>query len=280
LDVAGLHNAFRVSDRVYSGSSPEGEAGFTSLARLGVKAVVSVDGAAPDVEAAERHGLRYVHLPVGYDGISRDRVLALARVARELPGPIYVHCHHGQHRGPAAVAVVQLCTDPTWDRGRAEAWLKTAGTDPRYTGLTSLPRSLVPPRADELAQATVELPAVAPVANLARLMVGVDERWDHLKLVKAAGWAPPPGHADIDPPHEAAMLVEHFREMGRLDSVTGRGPEFAKLMDEARAVAADLELALRAKPVGADQAAKAFARSSATCAACHTQFRDRPSRDR
>ena len=29
----------------------------------------------------------------------------LARAARTLPGPIFVHCHHGMHRGPAAAAV-------------------------------------------------------------------------------------------------------------------------------------------------------------------------------
>jgi protein tyrosine phosphatase (PTP) superfamily phosphohydrolase (DUF442 family) len=275
--VDGLHNVFRVSDRVYSGGSPDGEAGFAALARLGVKTVVSVDGATPDVETARRHGIRYVHLPVGYDGIPRERVLALARVGRELPGPIYVHCHHGKHRGPAAVAVLQLCADPTWDVGRAEAWLKTAGTDPRYTGLTSLPRSLVPPKPDELARMTAELPAVAPVADLTRVMVGVDERWEHLKLVKAAGWAVPPGHPDVDPPHEAAVLVEHYREAGRLDSVTQRGPDFMKLLGEARVAAGELEEALRRKPVAAERAAKAYARSAAACAACHAQFRDRPS---
>jgi hypothetical protein len=107
-------------------------------------------------------------------------------------------------------------------------------------------------------------------------MVGVDERWDHLKLVKAAGWAAPPRHSDIDPQHEAAMLVEHYREAARLDSVTQRGPEFVKLLGDAGDAAAELEQSLRAKPVAGEQAAKAFARSAATCTTCHAQFRDRP----
>src|SRR4051794_39790224 len=85
--AAGLHNAFRISGRVYSGSSPDGEGGFAALAALGIKTVLSVDGARPDVEAARRHGLRYVHLPFGYDGIPRDRVVALAKAAATLPGP-------------------------------------------------------------------------------------------------------------------------------------------------------------------------------------------------
>ncbi len=105
LEAAGVHNLFRVSDRVYSGSTPDGDAGFAALERLGVKTIISVDGARPDAEAAARHGIRYVHLPFGYDGIPRDKAVALVRVARDSPGPVYVHCHHGKHRGPAAVAI-------------------------------------------------------------------------------------------------------------------------------------------------------------------------------
>src|SRR5436305_114465 len=108
LDAPGLPHAFRVSDRLFSGGNPDGEAGFAALRALGVQTVISVDGARPDWETAGRHGLRYVHLPVGYDGIPRGRVLALAKAARDLPGPVYVHCHHGKHRGPAAVAAIML----------------------------------------------------------------------------------------------------------------------------------------------------------------------------
>jgi protein tyrosine phosphatase (PTP) superfamily phosphohydrolase (DUF442 family) len=276
LDAPGLHNLYRVSDRLYSGGSPEGDAGFAALARLGVKTVVSVDGATPDVAAAKRHGLRYVHLPLGYDGIPRDRVLALAKVARDLPGPVYVHCHHGKHRGPAAVAVIQLCTDLAWDAAKAEAWLTTAGTDPRYTGLTGLPRSLTPPDAAELARAPADWPAVAKVADLTRVMVSVDERWDHLKLVKAAGWTVPTAHPDVDPPHEAVQLGEHYREAGRLGDVKRRGAEFVRQLGEAESAAGELERALRATPVDAGRAAAEFARSAAACTNCHDRFRDRP----
>jgi protein tyrosine phosphatase (PTP) superfamily phosphohydrolase (DUF442 family) len=272
----GLHNVFQVSDNLYSGSGPEGDAAFAELRRLGVRTVISVDGAKPDVEAAARHGLRYVHLPFGYDGIPRDKVLALARAARDLPGPVYVHCHHGKHRGPAAVAAIQLCTDPTWDAARAEAWLKTAGTDPRYAGLTGLPRSLARPMPEELARVPADFPSVAPVPDLARVMVQVDERWDHLKLVKSAGCSAPRDHPDIDPPHEAVQLAEHYREAARLPDAGRRGPELAKRLSEAEAAATELEQALRTKPVDSDRAERAFARSAASCAGCHDQFRDRP----
>ena len=34
IQARGLHNAFRVSDRIYSGSSPDGDEGFAELKRL------------------------------------------------------------------------------------------------------------------------------------------------------------------------------------------------------------------------------------------------------
>src|SRR5215211_6825349 len=81
-DPPGLHNVFRLTDRLYSGSGPDGEEGFRSLAVLGVKTVITVDGATPDVKTAERFGLRYVHLPVGYDGVSRETAVRIARAVR------------------------------------------------------------------------------------------------------------------------------------------------------------------------------------------------------
>jgi hypothetical protein len=228
------------------------------------------------VGAARRHGMTYVHLPIGYDGIPRDKVAALARAVESMPGPVYVHCHHGQHRGPAAVAAIQLCTDPAWDADTAEEWLKAAGTDPKYKGLVSLPRSFTRPTAEEMARVPTELPSVAALADFTRTMVGVDARWDHLTLVKAAGWAAPKDHPDIDPPYEAVQLVELYREAARLTDTPNRGTDFVKLLAEAEAAAAELEQALKAKPVDASRAEQAFTRSSASCTACHSKYRDPP----
>jgi protein tyrosine phosphatase (PTP) superfamily phosphohydrolase (DUF442 family) len=104
LEISGIHNAFRVTDKVYSGSQPEGDEAFVALAKLGVKTIISVDGSKPDVEAAHKHGLRYIHLPFGYDGVPTNRIVELAKAAETLSGPIFVHCHHGLPRGPTAVA--------------------------------------------------------------------------------------------------------------------------------------------------------------------------------
>lgn len=277
LEAPGLHNVFHVSERFYSGSSPVSDSGFVSLAQLGVKTIISVDGAKPNVESAARHGMEYVHLPFGYDGVPHHRVVALAKLAAVRPGPFYIHCHHGLHRGPVAVAVMKRCEHPAWDADTAELWLQQAGTSPQYPGLIHTPRTLEIPTSAELSRLSNEFPAVALDNDMASLMVVVDARWDRLKLVKTAGWAVPPTHPDIDPPHEALQLIEHYREAARLDSgKKKRGPEFTVLLKEAELSARNLESELRAKPIHSDQVAKAFAKAAAHCASCHNHFRDRP----
>src|SRR5262245_28510235 len=134
-ELPGLHNVLRVNDKLLSGGSPDGDAGFASLKELGVRTVISVDGARPDVERARKYGLRYVHLPIGYDGVPREQALRIARAIRDLPGLVYLHCHHGHHRAPAAAAVANLCLDERCSATDAVAFLKEAGTSPKYKGL-------------------------------------------------------------------------------------------------------------------------------------------------
>src|SRR5262245_15845815 len=91
IEVQHLPNAYRLHDRVISGGLPEGEAAFKELQALGIRTVISVDGAKPDVELARKFGMRYVHLPHGYDGIPKERAKELAKAVRDLDGPIYIH---------------------------------------------------------------------------------------------------------------------------------------------------------------------------------------------
>jgi protein tyrosine phosphatase (PTP) superfamily phosphohydrolase (DUF442 family) len=98
LDYPGLHNVVAYAPDVLSGSVPEGEEGFASLAKLGIKTVLSVDGAEPELDKAAKYGLTYVHLPITYSGFDEKRKLELTKAVRDLPRPMYMHCHHGKHR--------------------------------------------------------------------------------------------------------------------------------------------------------------------------------------
>jgi hypothetical protein len=90
-DPKGLHNHRRWSERIGSGAQPEGEIAFRNLAALGYRVVVSVDGARPDLELAAKHGLRYVHIPIGYDGLDPGQRLAVAKAVETAEGPVFFH---------------------------------------------------------------------------------------------------------------------------------------------------------------------------------------------
>jgi protein tyrosine phosphatase (PTP) superfamily phosphohydrolase (DUF442 family) len=283
IEVKGLHNVYRITDNLISGSSPEGDEGFRSLRELGIKTIISVDGLRPDVERAHRFGLRYVHLPFGYDGIPRQRVLELAKAVRVLPGPFYVHCHHGQHRGPAAAAALHLCMDEKCTVEQAVGEMKRAGTDPHYTGLYAVPKTLVRPTSTDLDRLPADFPEVARIADLAQLMVENDSRWDNLKLIRAAGWKTPADHPDLDPPHEALQLVENFREASRLGQVKKRPEEFRSWLADAEKKAKELEQVLRRtkeqRELDKATVEQVYQNAGASCVHCHSKYRDVPQRN-
>jgi protein tyrosine phosphatase (PTP) superfamily phosphohydrolase (DUF442 family) len=268
-----LHNYRRLSERMISGASPETDADFAYLAAEGVKTIVSVDGARPDVEAAARHGLRYVHVPIGYDGIPREKQVVLAKAFRELPGPFYVHCHHGKHRGPAACMIGRMALDGITPE-QAVAEMKDRGTDPRYRGLYAVPTTFREPTPEELAAAPSEFPAAVVVSGMTEAMVHVDATWERLKAVRKTSWKTPADHPNVEPAHEATILAEHFRELARTDDVARRDEAFRRHLKASEDAAWELSAALRAGALDAKKAAEAFDSIASSCAKCHTAYRD------
>jgi hypothetical protein len=190
LESVALPNLHRLTSGIYSGGSPKGDASLAELAALGVKTVISVDGEAPPAEAAAKLGIRYVHLPIGYTGVPRERVVELLSAFRSLPGPVYIHCHRGLHRGPAAaVALCRLVAD--LDAPAAEKLLEDLGTARKYPGLYASVENLSPVTAYDLRQHPADrLPSVAEVPPLAAQMVEIEAHWEHLsmKLGAATEW--------------------------------------------------------------------------------------------
>lgn len=271
IALPGIHNAFRASDQIYSGSQPEGDEAFAALAKLGIKTILSVDGSKPDLELARKHGLKYIHLPYGYDGIPTNRINELSKVALTQTGPIFVHCHHGKHRGPAAVAV--MCeASGSWTPAQAESWLRAAGTSEDYPGLYRAAKEYtVPPRAK--LDAIKNLPEVAQSSTLVDAMVSIDGYLDHLKLAQAAGWKTPPDHPDISPAHEATLLWEQLRELSRLPDTTQRPADYRTKLTEAESLADSLRNALKQKPETA-QLDTHLKKLSQNCMSCHKTYRN------
>jgi protein tyrosine phosphatase (PTP) superfamily phosphohydrolase (DUF442 family) len=273
IEAKGCENVIQVTPRIISGSEPHGEEGFRALARLGVRTIISVDGAKPDHELAAKYGIRYVHLPIGYDGVPKDRALEMARAVRDLPGPVYMHCHHGKHRGPGAAGMVLVAIEG-WSNDDAVEFLKTAGVSKDYPGLYKDVSNFKAATAAELDTASSEFPPVAKLPDLARAMADIDRRWDNLKYSKDAGWKTPKDHPDIDPPHEAMQLLELFTELNRSDDVKKRPDFFRRCMNESEAAAKELRSAIQSKQL--EKADQLFGQLKMLCASCHNEYRNKP----
>ncbi|HEX7862441.1 MAG TPA: hypothetical protein VF773_19035 [Verrucomicrobiae bacterium] len=277
-DPPGIHNLYLLGTNVYSGSTPENESAFEALAKLGIKTLISVDGAQPNVAAAKKFGLRYIHLPHGYDGISTNLQLTLAKASTELPQPIYVHCHHGKHRGPTAAALLCITKD-NWSAEQAEQWLHAAGTSTNYPALYQTVRQFKRPSAHQLSAHPSHFPETARVSGLVDAMVAIDETWENLKSIRAAGYETPKNNPDLKPANQAVILWEHYRESQRLADSAQRGTNFLALLRKAEAEAKTAEELLRQHVTEATSELRphleaAFDSISKTCTSCHRQFRD------
>jgi protein tyrosine phosphatase (PTP) superfamily phosphohydrolase (DUF442 family) len=266
-ELPGIHNLMKISARIYSGSEPHGEEGFASLAMLGVKTVVSVDGAKPKVELARKHGLRYVHIPIGYDSVPEEAALSLARAVRDAKPPLYIHCHHGKHRGPAAAAVACIASGDIQGKDAIQILVR-AGTSKDYKGLWRDVEAYEPPPADAQLPELVE---IAEVGSFTAAMAQVDRAYDNLKLSRDAKWGVPPDHPDIVPDQEALLLQEGLHEAAR-NANGGYDEQFTKWLAEAEAAATNLRQDLQAKDL--PSANDRFMRLDAACKQCHKSYRD------
>jgi len=273
-DFPGLHNVVAYEKNFYSGSVPEGEEGFNTLAAMGITTIISVDGAAPDIEAARALGMRYIHLPIGYNGFDETRKLELTRATRDAleQGPVYIHCHHGKHRsaGAAGAVVVSL----GWATPEEMiARMKVSGTSPSYKGLYACTANAQPIAMSEIDSIAADFPEVFMPVGMVKSMVEIDEINEHLKAIEKAQWKVPEDHPDLVPVAEAGRMADIFRVLGESDSARRKPAEFLEMLAEHAANAQQLEDLLLE---GADAATLSaqFALVQADCKACHVKYRD------
>ena len=278
LRAPGIENLFQVNDRVFSGGQPEGDEAFAALRKLGVRTIISVDGTRPNADRAAQHGLRYIHLPHGYDGISSNTANRLAKAAATVEGPIFVHCHHGKHRGPAAVGLICQAT-AGWTPQQAVAWLKQAGTAADYAGLYRANAEFRPPSPAQLACVPTDFPARAKVSGLVDAMVEIDHRWENLKAIQQAGWRVPANQPDLAPASEALLLQEAYAELRRGHEAKAKGDQFLEQLRQAEARAKDFHTLIKSQSAGLNetagkQADALFESAGQSCGSCHKQFRN------
>ncbi|MBL4847770.1 MAG: cytochrome c [Planctomycetes bacterium] len=262
-----IPNYHQWSARLAQGGEPGGEEGYAALAARGVSLVLSVDGVPPDPAAAARQGLKVVHVPIGYDGISDAQALQILRAFADSPqGVVYVHCHQGRHRGPAAAALLRIAYGGVTP-GEAVAGLRESGCSPRYQGLYTAVQGFEPPGPQSVAAIAAPAKAVPPQGTRAA-MVELNAFWGKLETARKAGW-PESASPQADPAHLATLVWEGLREMRR---VAARGPAFDALGADAEVSARELRDALEAKDTKA--ASEAAGVLADRCDTCHADFRN------
>jgi hypothetical protein len=265
--MPGLENFIKASNRISCGSEPHGKLAFETLKELGVNTVVSVDGAVPQRELAKAAGIRYVHIPVGYDGISQAAGRSLTRVVRETTGPIYIHCHHGRHRGPAA-ATLACRVEGTADVRRSIEIMVLAGTSRDYVGLWRDVKAFVVP--DERVQLP-PLVEVAPLESLTAAMSRVSRRLGTLKASSTAGFGSSATAVHHTSAHDALLLHEALHEASRnLSSDYNR--EFKTWLTQSVNAAKAVHDSLRSG--SADTARRHFQALQRSCTQCHKTYRN------
>jgi protein tyrosine phosphatase (PTP) superfamily phosphohydrolase (DUF442 family)/cytochrome c556 len=272
VDYPGVHNVVAYCEGLISGGVPEGDEGFDSLVAMGIKTIISVDGAQPDIERAKARGMRYVHLPIGYNGMDKARTLEIARAVKDLPHPVYIHCHHGKHRsaGATGAAAVTLgLLTPT----EATARMKVSGTAANYTGLYQCVNVATLASAEDLTNTSNAFPEHFKTSGMVQTMVEVDEVFDHLKAIEKAGWKTPKDHPDLVPAAEAGRLADLLRNLKDDEHTQARPDEFAQwLLKSSKQVEAVEEAIV--KNESPETISGKFKAVADSCKQCHSNYRD------
>lgn len=274
---APLHNVYTLSDNIISGSEPENEEAFRILQDKGVRTILSVDGKVPDAELAEKYGMKYVHVPIQYKGITEDEVAKITKTFREQEGPFYVHCFHGKHRGPAAAAIGRVALDGVQREEAIAEMRQWCGTSKSYEGLyATVAFGDLPPEYMTRAM-DWDFPSASPLEGVAGAMVHIARSHDAIKAATKNSWQPNPDHPDLNAFNESVKLAALFERTRDLDEVTSQAEDFRQWIEDSVAQAADLRDTVRDMEAGSATLAEAdaaYQKLASTCSACHQKYRN------
>ena len=265
-----IKNLHILAPGLYSGDEPATAAHYDQLSSLGIKTVISVDAIAPDPGLAAKHNIRIVHLPIGYDGIKESRAIELSAAITQLEHPIYLHCHHGKHRGPAAIGVGAIGAGVVTSYQAIE-FMTIAGTSPSYPGLYTAARN-----AKLLDQATLdsvhEFPTRTPISGFVESMGKLDRLHDQLWDIAENDWQASEYHPDLSATAISGQVYDHMRAMLGLDFFKHRGSMMRSRFEDSIQTAGEVESKINDHDFSA--ALDALNALNKSCIDCHNRFRN------
>jgi protein tyrosine/serine phosphatase len=87
--------------------------------------------------------MKYVHVPLDYEGVSPEQREKILGAATQTSEPVYLHCNSGRNRGATAAA---LCLIGAEGKSHEEAvsWMRMRGVDEDKQGLYESVRNYHP----------------------------------------------------------------------------------------------------------------------------------------
>jgi protein tyrosine phosphatase (PTP) superfamily phosphohydrolase (DUF442 family) len=263
-----IENLLCLAPGLLSGSEPKGSDEYEQLAALGVKTVISVDAIAPSPELARKHDIRIIHLPIGYDGIDDERAKGLAFALQSAERPIYVHCHHGKHRGPAAISLGAIATGDI-DHKQAKAFMTRAGTSSHYPGLwESVAQSV---KLETLEH--VRLQSKVRTRGMKETMANIDRAYESLWDCADNEFVAPEEHPDLAPASLAAQIHNLLRGLDSPRLTNRKGVIFHEDLLDSIDAASALEQSLK-NETDKDAWMENLELLDMTCVECHSDHRN------
>jgi len=258
-----LARLLQISPDIYSGAQPKTDDAFRSLKELGIKTIVSVDAARPNEEAALAEGMRYIHIPIGYDAIPEAASLAYAQLMREVELPVFIHCHHGRQRGPAASAIA-LRASTGCSSEAALAVLHAAGTSKKYEGLWRDVEAWTPSALDA---EPVVLSALHELPAFTVKMAGIDRTWDTIKQLREEDWE------SVSLVPQTQLLLQQLQDCAGLNPAEHiEDQELHRGLDDVVSFAERMQVA--AEALDKDLLEESYRDLRASCNDCHADYRN------
>jgi len=117
LQIAGVHNAGKITDVLYRGAQPK-ETAFSELKLLGITTIVDLRGEDQEKIVWERQhtesfGMRFVHIPVsGWSPPTDEQVVEFLSLFRGEPRQrVFLHCRFGDDRTGVFVATYRMAIE-------------------------------------------------------------------------------------------------------------------------------------------------------------------------